>query len=77
MSGRPGDWLDQEAMIVPYNLGSERVELHPICSLASIAELEIENTFSSEDGEHHPEQVVLLTDGYPFDEEGNFFFKLK
>lgn len=32
---------------------------------------------SAVDGEHHPEQVVLLCDYHPFDDAGNFCYELR
>lgn len=74
--------LSQEVMALP-SIGGEKVGLQPVISIGTIEELchvkgEISTeTRSTKDNEHHPEQVVILIDSSPFDEEGNFFYELE
>jgi hypothetical protein len=75
--------LNQEAMLLPPQ--SDRTvptHLEPIISLGTVEEMchvdgeIITETRSSEDFKHHPEQVVMLYDIFPYDKDGNMFYEI-
>lgn len=77
--------LEQSVMILPDNAdGDKSVGLLPIYCLDSIQyfchstdnDEILQQTRSSNDNKHHPEQFVLLADDNPFSEEGDFYYEL-
>ncbi len=75
--------LDQQVEVLPPHNDGKPVRLHPVLGVNTVKEYchvgeEIDTlTRSTLDFEHHPEQVVLLTDGSPFSVDGDTFFTLK
>jgi len=69
--------LEQRPMVMPHQPDDDKVvNLLPVVVMITVEETELE-TRSAEDWNHHPEQVVLLTDLHPFDGEGNLFYTLE
>ena len=69
--------LDQEVQILPNNPTPDPTLLEPVIGIDTIEHYEAEDTRSAVDFQHHPEQVVLLSDYCPFDKEGNSYFVME
>jgi len=68
--------LDQEVQIMPNNPTPGPTRLQPVYGINTVEHYEAEDTRSAVDFQHHPEQVVLLSDYSPFYEEGNSYFEV-
>ena len=63
-------------MVMPHNPDeTEAIGLLPVVMMATVEETQRE-TRSAEDFNHHPEQVVMLTDWHPFSPDGDFSYML-
>ena len=72
----------QNAMLLPPSPLPTPLLLEPVVAIGTVEQMchvegkIVTKTRSADDFQHHPEQVVLLYDGCPFDEDGNSFFTM-
>lgn len=71
--------LDQSVQILPHEPDEGKpIRLEPVVAIDSIERFEVESkTHSADDFEHHPEQIVLLSDYSPYSEDGDSFYELR
>ena len=75
--------LKQNAMLLPSSPLPEPLLLEPIIGIGTVKEMchvkgeIVTETRSADDFQHHPEQIVMLYDGSPFDKDGNSFYTME
>ena len=63
--------------------GDKPLGLMPLVTMGTIEEMchvdgkVVTKTRSCDNDEHHPEQVVMLIDSFPYDNDGNGFYKME
>jgi hypothetical protein len=69
---------DQSVQILPNEPDGEKpIRLEPVVAIDSIERFEVSNpTHSADDFQHHPEQIVLLSDFSPYSEDGDSWYEL-
>jgi hypothetical protein len=76
----PEEQLDQAVQIIPpHTDGDAKLGLHGVYGLNTIEYYfgKDQECRSVLDNKHHPEQLVILSDGCPFSEEGDSFYTLQ
>ncbi len=75
--------LDQEVQIMPNNPTPDPTRLQPVYGINTVecychVDGEVaQETRSAVDFQHHPEQVVMLSDYSPFSKDGDSFYTLE
>lgn len=75
--------LDQNVQIMPDHVTPDPVRLEPAIAVGTVKDwchedgyVEVE-TRNADDFKHHPEQIIILTDGSPFSEDGDTYYTMK
>ena len=71
----PAQLTQQVMMLPPQPNGDKPTGLQHGYCIDTVEKLEAK-TRGCEDDAHHPEQIVILIDWFPFDKDGNFYYIL-